>query len=117
MKKPTLGIPTPPMTQFILKLCLFAGLGWIPLGDHVFAAESAPCETLLKNIESRKTRQSSIRHVIEKNNQYLVKNTEASTSIKIKIRSNLLMGNLLLETLSNELLALENDVKSKGCKK
>jgi hypothetical protein len=53
--------------------------------------------------------------ILQKNEDYMKKNPEASPSIAIKVRSNILVSKLQIETLQNEKVLIEKTISEKGC--
>jgi len=55
------------------------------------------------------------RDVLQKNQEYLAKNPDAPPSAKIKVRSNIAMAELQIETVSNQIELRNEELKKKGC--
>lgn len=70
--------------------------------------EAEECTRLQDDLAVRK-------EVLRKNQEYLAKNPEVSPSAKIKVRSNIAMAQLQIETVSNQIEIRNEELKKKGC--
>ncbi len=70
--------------------------------------EAEECTRLQDDLAVRK-------EVLRKNQEYLVNNPGASASAKIKVRSNIAMAQLQIETVSNQIEIRNEELKKKGC--
>jgi hypothetical protein len=78
-------------------------------------SRAASCETEMQEC-SRLQDTLSVRHeVLKKNRDYLTKNPDASASAKIKVRSNIAMAEIQIETITNQISLLSVEMKKKGC--
>ncbi len=94
---------------------LFVLLSLSGLTSKVYAACTPACEPAVKVIQAKRSEGERIKVILEKNEDYLKKNPTASPSITVKIRSNILMSKLQIETLANENTVLIADAQKKGC--
>jgi hypothetical protein len=53
--------------------------------------------------------------VLRKNRDYLAKNPDASPSAKIKVRSNIALAEIQIETITNQIALLSGEMQKKGC--
>lgn len=70
--------------------------------------EAEECTRLKDQLAARKD-------VLQKNQEYLAKNPDAPPSAKIKVRSNIAMAELQIETVSNQFEIRNEELKKKGC--
>lgn len=79
---------------------------------HALAENCQPeveeCTRLHDQLAARKD-------ILQKNQDYLVKNPDAPASAKIKVRSNIAMAQLQIETVANQIELRNEDLKKKGC--
>ena len=53
--------------------------------------------------------------IYRKNKDYLNSHPDAESSVAVKVRSNLFVTTLQIETTENEISVLENKIKKQGC--
>ena len=87
---------------------------------NLFAAQASAtcnpsCEPAVKVIQGKQNEEERVKLVLAKNEDYLKKNPTASPSVTVKIRSNILMSKLQIETLLNENTVLIAEAQKKGC--
>ena len=76
-----------------------------------------PCDGLMRSLIEKTDKLGRTQVILQKNEDYLKKNPDASPSISIKVRSNILVSRLQIETLQNEKILIEKSVTEKGCGK
>ena len=83
---------------------------------HAHAQQNCmSCAPLINSLNTKDEQLDRTRIILKKNEDYLKDNPSASTSILVKVRSNILVSRLQIETLQNEKQLLENSVQEKGC--
>lgn len=85
----------------------------LPAQAH--AACAPDCSKLAKVSEFKNTELLRIKNILQKNREYLQNYPKSITGVVIKIKSNILMCNLQIETLENQLTLQNNESNSKGC--
>ena len=81
-----------------------------------FASCPPKCIPNLKAFDFKQKEFARINLILSKNEAYLVKYPQVSPSLLIKIRSNILMSKLQIETLQNQITVLTAENFSKGCR-
>ena len=96
-------------TWFAASLCLGSGLVW--------AADCQKCGDLVGSIRGLRETQESLVVMKNMNEATLAKLSEDDRSRKIKLRSNLMIIGVKLETVENQLKAKteEKDSQCRGC--
>ena len=84
-------------------------------GFSAFALNCDECGPKLTELTTKKSKMGRMSVILQKNKDYLAKNPGVSSSIAIKVRSNIVVATLQLETLDNEMQALTQDIKKTGC--
>ncbi len=74
-----------------------------------------PCVPVLKSLNIKETELQRVQTILQKNEDYLKKNTSVSASISVKIRSNILISRLQIETVQNEKTMIEKTLQHQGC--
>ncbi len=74
-----------------------------------------PCTPVMKSLSTKETELQRVQTILQKNEEYLKKNTSISASISVKIRSNILISRLQIETVQNEKTMIEKTIKQQGC--
>ena len=70
----------------------------------------ASCEQCMKNkadMLATSGRIDRVKDILQKNQDYVTRNPNAQASIVIKVRSNILMAKVQIETMTNQLTAFE----------
>jgi hypothetical protein len=76
-----------------------------------------PCDGMVRNLQEKTEKLQRTQVILQKNEDYMKKNPEASPSIAIKVRSNILVSKIQIETLQNEKVLIEKTISEKGCGK
>jgi hypothetical protein len=74
-----------------------------------------PCDGLVRSLREKSEKLQRTQIILQKNEDYMKKNPEVSPSISIKVRSNILVSKLQIETLQNEKVLIEKTISEKGC--
>jgi hypothetical protein len=75
----------------------------------------AHCTPLVTSLSEKSDRLERTQVILKKNEEYLKKNPNASASISVKVRSNILVSKLQIETFQNEKILIEKTIQEKGC--
>ena len=94
---------------------LILALIQIMLSDSHAQQNCMNCAPLIKSLDEKVAQLERVKVILSKNEEYLKNNPSASTSIIVKVRSNILVSRLQIETLQNEKQLVENSVQEKGC--
>jgi hypothetical protein len=76
-----------------------------------------PCDAIVRSLQEKSEKLERTQIILQKNEDYMKKNPDASPSIAIKVRSNILVSKLQIETLQNERVLIEKTITEKGCGK
>ncbi len=76
-----------------------------------------PCDGIVRSLQEKSEKLERTQIILQKNEDYMKKNPEASPSIAIKVRSNILVSKIQIETLQNERVLIEKTITEKGCGK
>ncbi len=76
-----------------------------------------PCDGIVRSLTEKSEKLERTQVILQKNEDYLKKNPDASPSISVKVRSNILVSKLQIETLQNEKILIEKTITEKGCGK
>lgn len=74
-----------------------------------------PCDGIVRSLLEKGEKLQRTQIILQKNEDYMKKNPDASPSIAIKVRSNILVSKLQIETLQNEKVLIEKTISEKGC--
>jgi hypothetical protein len=74
-----------------------------------------PCDNMARSLLEKSEKLKRTQLILQKNEDYMKKNPEAAPSIAIKVRSNILVSKLQIETLQNEKVLIEKTISEKGC--
>ena len=74
-----------------------------------------PCDGMVRSLREKAEKIQRTQIILQKNEDYMKKNPEAAPSISIKVRSNILVSRLQIETLQNEKVLIEKTISEKGC--
>jgi hypothetical protein len=74
-----------------------------------------PCDGMVRSLQEKTEKLQRTQVILQKNEDYMKKNPEASPSIAIKVRSNILVSKIQIETLQNEKVLIEKTISEKGC--
>ena len=74
------------------------------------------CTPLLTSLSQKETELTRIKDILKKNEEYLQKKTNLPTSISVKVRSNIVISKLQIETIENERTAINQTLDKQGCK-
>ncbi len=83
--------------------------------DAVAETCIGPCDGIVRSLQEKSEKLKRTQIILQKNEDYLKKNPDASPSISIKVRSNILVSKLQIETLQNEKVLIEKTITEKGC--
>ena len=94
---------------------------WVS-GPHVraFAESLSPaqckeCQSFDEEVKQKIAKKERTEDILNKNKEYLQKNPNASKSIVIKVKSNVMITLIQIETAQNEIVALKNKVETQRC--
>ena len=76
----------------------------------------ANCTPAIARLASKEGELAKIRDILAKNEDYLRRNPSVSPSVAVKIRSNIMISRLQIETAQNEKSVLETSLDKQGCK-
>ncbi len=74
------------------------------------------CAPAVAQWEKMENQLDKIRDILAKNEEYLKRNPSVSPSIAVKIRSNIMISRLQIETAQNEKALLEASLERQGCR-
>jgi hypothetical protein len=74
------------------------------------------CAPAVAQLAKKEGELGKIRDILAKNEEYLKRNPSVSPSIAVKIRSNIMISKLQIETAQNEKVLLEASLEKQGCK-
>ena len=95
---------------------VLAGAAFITmLTFGVRLAFAQACESEMQECSRLQDKLIARNQVLKKNRDFLVEHPEASPSAKIKVRSNIAMAEIQIETISNQVSLLSAEMKKKGC--
>jgi hypothetical protein len=75
------------------------------------------CAPLLTSLSHKENELTRIKDILRKNEEYLQKKAPLPTSISVKVRSNIVISKLQIETIENERTAINQTLEKQGCKK
>ena len=79
-------------------------------------AECTPaCSEIVNKIPLKDQELLRVKTILGNNEAYLKDHPDASSSIIAKLRSNILMSKLQIETLQNESQFIKDEIQKKGC--
>ena len=82
-----------------------------------FAGEcNGNCAPLVTSLSQKETELTRIKDILKKNEDYLQRKTNIPTSISVKVRSNIVISKLQIETIENERTAINQTIEKQGCK-
>ena len=90
----------------------------IQMFSAIAGAETCPgkCAPGVAQLMKKEVELLKIREILAKNEDYLRRNPSVSPSIAVKIRSNIMISRLQIETTQNERSILEASLERQGCK-
>lgn len=99
------------MRVLFLQLLFFSSLTQVSRAETCIG----PCDALVGSLQEKTAKIQRTQIILQKNEDYMKKNPEATPSIAIKVRSNILVSKLQIETLQNEKVLIEKTISEKGC--
>jgi hypothetical protein len=75
----------------------------------------AECTLIRESIVQKSARMKALEEILRKNNEYLARHPNLSSSVNIKVKSNIVMASLKIETLQNEITFGESGLREKNC--
>ncbi len=83
---------------------------------HAAGTCPASCTPAVERLTIKEGELAKIREILAKNENYLKRNPSVPPSVAVKIRSNIMISRLKIETAQNEKTILETSLDSQGCK-
>lgn len=99
------------MLFLIAQLLLISSLSSIAKAETCIG----PCNGMVRSLQEKTDKLQRTLVILQKNEDYMKKNPDASPSIAIKVRSNILVSKIQIETLQNEKVLIEKTISEKGC--
>ena len=94
---------------------LFVFFTLITLAEFAKAECTPACLEIVKKIPPKDQELLLVKTILGKNEAYLKEHPDASSSLIAKVRSNILMSKLQIETLQNESQFIKDEIQKKGC--
>ena len=91
--------------------------GWVfhhkAFADAGSSAQCKECQVFDEEMKKKVAKKERTEDILKKNKDYLLKNPAASKSIVIKVKSNVMITLIQIETVDNEIVALKNNVQTR----
>ena len=84
------------------------------LSQNSAFADCAACAKLKSDLDAKTKAAVSMQGVKGKNEVYLITHPDASSSIQIKVKSNIMIASVRIETFQNEISLITSEI-TKGC--
>lgn len=104
---------------YLILLSIFITLSYQIKKHNAYASSAIclKCSELLDSAVSTKKDHQKLLAVIQKNEALLKKTPDRKSTLKIKINSNIVIGNIRLETLKTHMEIFKKTWKKNNCKK
>ncbi len=83
----------------------------------IFAQDCSECKKEATEIQQKTNFKERAALILKKNQDYMAAHPNAPESLAIKVRSNIIVTMMQIETSENEITLLQGNLKTKGCSK